>query len=83
MLGLDSVAVLRPAEGSWELEYAVGGPAPHTPQDAQFAMELADPRVLAIMGSRLQDQDAELLTALLTSARQTRERAQAQSLSSP
>jgi two-component system sensor histidine kinase KdpD len=79
---LDSIAVLRPSDRGWEIEDAVGAPAPQTPEQAQFTIELADRRVLAVNGSRLQEEDAELLQTLLTTVRQTRERAQADQLAS-
>jgi two-component system sensor histidine kinase KdpD len=80
---LDSVALLRPAGGRWEIEEAVGAPIPQKPEQAQFTIELADRRLLAINGSRLEEEDAELLQAFLTAVRQTRERAQARQLAAP
>jgi hypothetical protein len=82
IFGLDSVAVLRPTGGGWQIEDAVGAPVPRRPEDAQFTIELADRRLLAMTGSRLQQEDAELLQALLTAVRQIRERAQIDQLSS-
>jgi two-component system, OmpR family, sensor histidine kinase KdpD len=77
---LDSVALLRPTDGGWDIEDAVGAPVPRRPEDAQFTIELGDRRLLAITGSRLQEDDAELLQALLTDVRQIHERAQADRL---
>ena len=77
---LDSVALLRPSDGGWEIDDADGVPIPRGPEDAQFTIELADQRLLAINGSRLQEHDAELLQALLTAVRQLGERAQADAL---
>jgi hypothetical protein len=45
-------------------------------EEAQFTIELAESRVLAITGSRLQEEDAELLQTLLTTVRRIRERDQ-------
>lgn len=78
---LDSVAVLLPHDGGWETEHSVGAPIPRTPEQAQFMIELADKRVLALTGSRLAEEDAELLQTLLAAVRQTRERQQADQLS--
>jgi two-component system sensor histidine kinase KdpD len=77
---LDAVAVLRSRDGRWEVEKAVGAPVPHRPEQAMFTIELADRRLLAINGSRLEAEDAELLQAFLATVRQTRERAQAREL---
>ena len=74
---LDSVALLRPTDRGWEIDEAVGTPVPQQPEQAQFSIELPDGRLLAITGSRLQDEDAELLQTLLATVRQIRERAQA------
>ena len=75
--------MLRQADGRWELEDAVGAPIPHTPEQAKFTIELADRRLLAINGSRLEEEDAELLQAFLTAVRQARERGQARELAAP
>jgi len=79
---LDSVAVLRRAERGWETERAVGAPVPRGPDDAGFTIELASGRLLAITGSRLEEEDAELLRTLLTTIRQLREREQTVGLTS-
>jgi len=77
---LDSVAVLRFADDGWETETAVGAPVPRTPEEAQFAIELSDRRVLLLTGKRLAEEDAELLRTLLAAVRQAREREQAHDL---
>jgi two-component system sensor histidine kinase KdpD len=77
---LDSVAVLRPTDDHWEIEQAVGAPTPQKPEQARFTIELADRRVLAINGSRLDAEDTELLQTFLTTVRQERERTQARGL---
>ncbi len=79
---LDSVAVLRPTDGGWEIEDALGTPVPHSPEEAQFTVELAGRRLLAMTGSRLADEDAELLQVLLAEVRRIRERAEVERLSS-
>jgi two-component system sensor histidine kinase KdpD len=79
---LDSIALLRPSDAGWEIDDAVGAPVPRRPEDAHYTIELADRRLLAITGSRLQAEDAELLQALLTAVRQAREWAQAGQLAS-
>jgi two-component system sensor histidine kinase KdpD len=77
---LDAVAVLRPTDDHWEIEQAVGAPTPQKPEQARFTIELADRRVLAINGSRLDAEDTELLQTFLTTVRQARERTQARAL---
>lgn len=77
---LDSVAVLRPADGGWETETAVGAPVPRTPEGAQFTIELSGRRLLVLTGDRLAEEDAELLQTLLAAVRQAREREQAREL---
>jgi two-component system sensor histidine kinase KdpD len=79
---LDSVALLRPSDRDWVIDDAVGAPVPRRPEQAQFTVELADRRLLALTGSRLQEEDTELLQALLTEVRQIRERTQAERLAS-
>jgi two-component system sensor histidine kinase KdpD len=79
---LDSVALLRRTDGGWEIEDAVGSPVPQRPEEAQFTVELADRRLLALTGSQLQEEDAELLRVLLAEMRQIRERGQLDRLSS-
>lgn len=73
---LDSIALLRRTDRGWEVDDAVGSPVPQRPEEAQFTVELADRRLLAMTGSRLTEEDAELLQVLLAEMRQTRERAQ-------
>jgi len=73
---LDAVAVLRRDQRGWETERAVGSPVPRQPEEAGFTVELADGRLLAITGSRLEEEDAELLQTLLSTIRQLRERQQ-------
>lgn len=51
---LDAVVVLRRDQRGWETERAVGSPVPRQPEEAGFTVELADGRLLAITGSRLQ-----------------------------
>jgi len=77
---LDSIALLRRIDGTWQVEHAVGAPIPREPDEAQFTIELAGQRLLAITGSRLGHQDAELLQTLLTALRQARERAETKAL---
>jgi hypothetical protein len=60
-----------------------GAPIPQKPEQAQFTIELADRRLLAINGSRLEEEDAEPLQTFLTTVRQARERAQARQLAAP
>jgi two-component system sensor histidine kinase KdpD len=79
---LDSITLLRATDGGWEIVSAVGAPVPQRPEEAQFTVELADRRLLALTGSRLQDEDAELLQALLSEVRQIRERAELDRLAS-
>jgi len=73
---LDEVAVLRRDQRGWETERAVGSPVPRQPEEAGSTVELADGRLLAITGSRLEEEDAELLQTLLSTIRQLRERQQ-------
>jgi len=79
---LDAVAVLRRDEHGWETERAIGSPVPGRPEDAAFTIEFADGRLLAIAGSRLEEQDAELLRTLLATIRQIHERDQTAGLKS-
>jgi len=73
---LDSVALFRRTDGGWRVDDAVGAPVPQRPEDAQFKVDLTEGRLLALSGSRLTEEDAELLQVLLAEVRQIRERAQ-------
>jgi hypothetical protein len=72
---LDAVALLRTTDVSWAADASAGDAIPERVEDAQFAVEVADRRVLVLAGGKLADQDA-LLRAFITELRLSQGRAQ-------
>jgi two-component system sensor histidine kinase KdpD len=73
--GLDGVCVLRRNIDSWIVEAASGETTVVTPESAQFSVEIASGRVLALEGSRMTSDEAAALRSFLDQIRFTRERA--------
>jgi two-component system sensor histidine kinase KdpD len=72
---LDAVSLLRPAGTGWVVDAQAGESVSSRLEDAQFAVELADRRMLVLAGGRLAEQDA-LLWAFAGQLRLGREQAQ-------
>jgi len=73
---LDSVAVLRRAGETWEVDASAGSPVPDRPEAAPFSAALPDGDVLVLTGERLGDPEAMLLRAFATQLRLQQERVQ-------
>ena len=72
---LDGVAVLGREGADWRVEASAGRARLHQPDQAQYSVELADRRVLALTGRPLTSQNAALLHMFLGQLRIRRERA--------
>ena len=72
---LDGVAVLRRDGTTWHVDASAGRTRLKDPDDADYSVELADGRVLALTGRRLSSQNATLLHMFLSQLRVRRERA--------
>ena len=69
------MCVLRWNVDSWSVEVAHGEITVVTPESAQFSVEIASGRVLALEGSRMTSDEAAALRSFLDQIRFTRERA--------
>jgi len=72
---LDGVAVLRRDGTAWHVDASAGRTRLKNPDDADYSVELADGRVLALTGRRPSSQNAALLHMFLSQLRVRRERA--------
>jgi len=73
--GLDGACVLRWNVDSWSVEVAHGETTVVTPESAQFSVEIASGRVLALEGSRMTSDEVAALRSFLDQIRFARERA--------
>jgi two-component system, OmpR family, sensor histidine kinase KdpD len=72
---LDGVAVLHRDGTDWHADASAGRARLSNPDDADYSVELADGRVLAITGRRLSIKNAPLLNMFIGQLRARRERA--------
>ncbi len=74
--GLDSAAILTRREGGWTAAVAEGAPAPSSPEEGSYAVELDGGASLVLSGHTLSADDVRLLDAFVAQLRtaQTRER---------
>jgi two-component system sensor histidine kinase KdpD len=63
--GLGGVALLRQANGAWQVEVAAGDSIPRTPDDADQVRPLSADLVLAVRGSDLAAEDRRILNAFV------------------
>ena len=71
--GLDGACVLRWNVDSWSVEVAHGETTVVTPESAQFSVEIASGRVLALEGSRMTVDEVAALRSFLDQIRFARE----------
>jgi two-component system, OmpR family, sensor histidine kinase KdpD len=75
LFGLDAVALLRRNGADWLVDASAGKARLQNPDDADCSVEVADDRVLALVGGRVTSEDALALRAFLDQVRSCRERA--------
>ncbi len=72
---LDAVAVLRRGDAAWQVEASAGKSPLEHPDQADYTVQFARDRLLAMSGDRLTSQDAALLRVFLEELRIRSERA--------